>query len=354
VSEEDIVRSLLDYLRSVTACPVLAYAEAPTRMSGGYDATILRFGLRGAPDPFSGPLVLRLFQATVDAQRAPREAAVQNALAELGYLAPRVLVAEARIEPLGGPFLIMERMPGRPLGSEFEGLSIKGIGQTLDILRRLPRIRREVLRLWDEAQTRLHTLPVSDFVDRVERAGFSGENFTFDSQFASMRVSAEELGLNQLRPAIDWLSFDRPSRSQTAVICHGDFQPLNILADHGRLTGVIDWVKATIADPAFDYGAVLAIFATVPMRVPAGLHRALRALMNNLARAHSRRCRSLPESEAMLRYYQIFNCVVQLVTVGRNRAQGRTAHGVYNSPVGVANLISHVHLLTGLNVSLPA
>src|SRR5208282_3519371 len=107
-----------------------------------------------------------------------------------------VLVAEARIEPLGGPFLIMERMPGRPLGSEFEGLSIKGIGQTLDILRRLPRIRREVLRLWDEAQTRLHTLPVSDFVDRVERAGFSGENFTFDSQFASMRVSAEELGLN--------------------------------------------------------------------------------------------------------------------------------------------------------------
>ena len=42
-----------------------------------------------------------------------------------------------------------------------------------------------------------------------------------------------------------------------------DFRPLNILADHGRLTGVIDWVKATIADPAFDYGAVLAIFATV-------------------------------------------------------------------------------------------
>jgi hypothetical protein len=68
------------------------------------------------------------------------------------------------------------------------------------------------------------------------------------------------------------------------VICHGDFQPLNILADHGRLTGVIDWAKATIADPAFDYGAVLAIFATVPIRVPAGLHRALRALMNNLAR----------------------------------------------------------------------
>lgn len=138
------------------------------------------------------------------------------------------------------------------------------------------------------------------------------------------------------------------------MICHGDFQPLNILADHGRLTGVIDWVKATIADPAFDYGAALAILATVPIRAPTGLHRALRALMNSLARTHSRRCRSLPDGEAALRYYQIFNCVVQLVTVGRNRAEGRTAHGVYNSPGGVVNLINHVHLLTGLNVSLTA
>jgi aminoglycoside phosphotransferase (APT) family kinase protein len=118
------------------------------------------------------------------------------------------------------------------------------------------------------AQTRLHNLPVSDFVDRVERAGFPGENFTLDSQLIGLRTSAEELGLNQLRPAIDWLSSNRPSRPQTAVICHGDFQPLNILADRGHLTGVLDWVKATIAEPAFDYGAAIAIFATVPIRVP--------------------------------------------------------------------------------------
>jgi aminoglycoside phosphotransferase (APT) family kinase protein len=354
MSDEAIIRSLLDYLRSATSCPVLAYAEPPTRMTGGYDATIFGFGLRSAPDLFSGPLVLRLFQPTADARRASREAVVQNALAELGYPAPRVLIAEARIEPLGGPFLIMERMLGRPLGSEFEGLSIKGLGQTLNILLQLPRIRRDTLRLWNEAQARLHTLPVNDFVDHVERTGFCGGSFMFESQLARLRISAEELGLKQLRPAFDWLSLGRPRGSQTAVICHGDFQPLNILADGGRLTGVIDWVKATIADPALDYGAVLAIFATVPIRVPTGLHRALRALMNSLALAHSRQYRSLPENAAALRYYQIFNCVVQLVTVGSNRAQGRTAHGVYNSPVGIANLISHVHRLTGLKISLPS
>jgi hypothetical protein len=28
--------------------------------------------------------------------------------------------------------------------------------------------------------------------------------------------------------------------------------------------------------------------------------------------------------------------------------------GAYNSPIGVANLVNHVHLLTGLNLTLPA
>ena len=80
VTDEDLVRSLLAYLRSVTACPDLAYDEAPTRMSGGYDATILRFSLQSAPDPFSGPLVLRLFQATADcAARAARGCRAERA-----------------------------------------------------------------------------------------------------------------------------------------------------------------------------------------------------------------------------------------------------------------------------------
>jgi aminoglycoside phosphotransferase (APT) family kinase protein len=350
VTDEDIVLALLDYLRAVTACPALAYDEAPTRMSGGYDATILRFSLQGAPDPFTGPLVLRLFQPSVDSRRAATEGAVQNALAELGYPAPRVFAAEARIEPMGGPFLIMERMPGRPLGSEFEGLSIKGFGQTLNLVRQVPRIRREILRLWGEAQTRLHALPAGEFVERLERAGIPGESLTFDSEFGRQRAFVEELDLKDLRPVVDWLMTNRP-QAQPAVVCHGDFQPFNVLADNGRLTGVIDWVKATIAEPAFDYGAMIAILATVPIRASAGVSRAMRALMSNLARTHSRGCRSMPGGEAALRYYQVFNCLVQLVTVGKSRAHGNMTQGAYNSSVGVANLRNHVRLLTGIEIT---
>ena len=76
----------------------------------------------------------------------------------------------------------------------------------------------------------------------------------------------------------------------------------------------------------------------------------MRAFMNNLARTHSRHYRTLSDSDAALRYYQVFNCVAQLVTVGRSRAQG-TAHGVYNSLAGVANLTNHVQLLTGVKIT---
>ena len=144
--------------------------------------------------------------------------------------------------------------------------------------------------------------------------------------------SSKSLALADLSPVVDWLMAN-PPRQSIAVICHGDFHSSNVLADDGRLTGVIDWVKATIAEPAFDYGAVMAILATVPVRAPAGVHRMLRALMNNLARTHSRQCGTTPETEAALRYYQVFNCLVQLVTVGKTRAQGNLTQGAYNSPI---------------------
>ena len=262
-----------------------------------------------------------------------------------GFLSPRRV-----IEPLGGPFLIMERMPGCPLGSEFEGLSIKGLGQTLNLVWQVPRIRREILRLWGEAQTRLHAVPAGEFVERLERAGIPGESLTFDSEFDRQRAFVQELDLKDLRPVVDWLMTNRP-QAHGAVVCHGDFQPTNVLADNGRLTGVIDWVKATIAEPAFDYGAMITILATVPIRVSAGVHQPMRALMSNLARTHWRGSRSMPGGEAALRYYQVFNCLVQLVTVGKSRAQGNTTQGAYNSSVGVANLRGHVLWLTGIEIT---
>jgi aminoglycoside phosphotransferase (APT) family kinase protein len=354
MGDDDIVSALLAYLRASTGCPELAYAEAPARMTGGFDAIIMRFALSGGPASLQAPLVLRLMRTRADPERVAQEAAVQNALADLGFPAPRVLVTETRSEALGGPFLIMQRVPGRPLGSDFEGLNTGlSFARVLDILRRLPGIRREVQRLWDEAQVRLRAVPAAEFSAHLEAAGVPARTLSFEANFERMRETVRDLALSGVQPAIDWLQQKRPPPGALAV-CHGDLQPFNVLAEDGRLTGVIDWANATIADPAFDYGAMLATLASVPIRVPPGLGWPLRALMNDLARTHARDLGSHPASKGALDYFQVYNCMAQLMGVCRSRARGDTTTGAFNSAAGLLNLTRRVNRLTGLRISPPA
>ncbi len=72
------------------------------------------------------------------------------------------------------------RMPGRALRWELDQ-RLKGVGQILNVLRRLPLIHRAILRLREETQTNLHSVPVADFMASVERAGFFSADHYLDS-----------------------------------------------------------------------------------------------------------------------------------------------------------------------------
>src|SRR3989454_12667568 len=112
---DELDARLREHLQPTLGAPRLEFAERPTRLTGGFDTRIFAFRLAGAPAAFAGPLILRLLDAHHDPARALHERATQNALAELGYPAPRVLLASADARILGGPFLIMERLAGQPL-----------------------------------------------------------------------------------------------------------------------------------------------------------------------------------------------------------------------------------------------
>src|SRR2546425_9076996 len=108
-------RRLLEHLRAELHEPGLGYAELLTPITGGYDTRIFAFRLSGAPEPFSIPLILRVLGSQHPPARALSERATQNAVAGLGYPAPRVLLASPDPPTLGGAFLVMERLAGRPL-----------------------------------------------------------------------------------------------------------------------------------------------------------------------------------------------------------------------------------------------
>src|SRR5262245_12141104 len=108
----------LDHLRAKLSAPALRYAEPPAAMRGGHDTRIFSLRLHGGPGGWAGPLVLRVLPREHDPRRALREAAAQNAVADLGYPAPRVLEASADVATLGGAFLVMERASGRSMLAE--------------------------------------------------------------------------------------------------------------------------------------------------------------------------------------------------------------------------------------------
>ena len=104
---------LLAFLRERLGDRHVEFDQALRPLKGGAFTEVLSFALTGAPDRWMGPLVLRLYPKTDNRDQPRLELAVQNAVADAGFPAPRVLLAHCEPDVLGQMFVVMERLPGR-------------------------------------------------------------------------------------------------------------------------------------------------------------------------------------------------------------------------------------------------
>jgi aminoglycoside phosphotransferase (APT) family kinase protein len=339
---------LLAYLRAALDAPGVQFSEPPTPVTGGYDTRIFAFRLREAPPAFSGPLILRLLGPHHDPARVLREGATQNALAGLGYPAPRVFLAIADPTPLGGAGLVMERLPGRRL-----------------LEAGLFRISRVLV----ETQLRLHALDAEVLLRALDREGLatsaagapaiSGDMVTLDGHLGQLRDRIVGGALHGLEPAMAWLVEHRPPSPGRRVICHGDFHPQNILVSGRRVTGVIDWPNVVVADAAYDVAATKTILSLTPVKlaaVPAALRwlvRVLRPVM--VARYLAAYRRRRPIDPGVLAYYEALCCMRGLLRAAESRH--RRAPALPN-PLDVSSfaerLAARFSRITGVSPALPA
>src|SRR5437016_3867128 len=333
--DAEIARRLLHHLARSFECRDAAYLAAPVRIQGGFDTTIFGFTLVHVPPPLQGPLILRLSLANADPARVKLETIVQNTLADMDFPAPRVMVTESDATILGGPFMVMQRVPGKPLGHAIEGFGAgSSFPRRLQLLVNLPAIFTGIIEQWVDEQIRLHQLPVERLLQAVTAAGIDPRVITFEGQLARLRTIVERCALTGLEPGLAWLDHHRPTQAQ-AAICHGDFHPLNILADSGKPTGVIDWPNVVIAEPAMDVGSAMANISAVPINVPWPLRLAAQAASGAALRRYERAYRARRPLDAdAVRYYQVFRAVAQLVPVGAARATGRVGGGAFHSEAG--------------------
>ena len=329
---------LRDHLRTALGERHLEFAERPIRLTGGFDTQIFAFRLAAALAAFSGPLILRLLDAHHDPTRALRERATQNALADLGYPAPRVLLATADVTLLGGAFLIMQRLAGQPL----------------------PKVRiGAIASVLAGFQARLHDLDPVAFLRAVTREGLEPRSFTFDAHLAHLADRASRGRLGGLAPGLEWLARRRPPRPEPRAVCHGDFHPYNILMTSAGVTGVLDWPHAIVADPPFDIATTLVILKLVPLDIAdlaaplRWLASAARPLLVGSYLRHYRRRRPLDREK--LAYYEAAACMKALVRAGELRGglAGEPAPNVLFGSAFTERVLSRFRALTGITPTLP-
>jgi aminoglycoside phosphotransferase (APT) family kinase protein len=334
---------LLGLLRDRLAPATINYAESLDRFSGGFFAENYGFSLTGAPPPWSAPLVVRLLPSSAPPELAFREAAVQTVVTDQDYPAARVVFFEDGARLLGRPFFIMERLPGRPVMADIRTLALLRSGWGL--FTRLPDLTANV-------QASLHRLDAGPLMAALgDRPG------GIERWFVNIETQINE-GADGLGEGLRWLVEHQPAQSARASICHGDLWGGNMLAEDGRVTGVLDWSVATIAEPALDVGFTAMSMSLAPIDAPGAVQRVAarigRAMCSRYVRAYQR------ETGADLShqpYYEALRCAAELtgVTAYRLAEAKREPHDVPRFTwVSIADrMVDYFRARTGVTLRLP-
>ena len=166
------------------------------------------------------------------------EAAALRWLESTDLPTPGVLHFEPDGGRLGLAAIVMERMPGGPLGRAGQ-LTRDRLGA--DLGRNL---------------ARLHAVDVADFDDSIPAD--VGEATSGQLAFWVGRYRRDALmPVPLLGALLAWLEAEQPDRQGSPALVWGDPGLYNILHDEGEVTALLDWELAHVGDPLEDLGAAV-------------------------------------------------------------------------------------------------
>jgi aminoglycoside phosphotransferase (APT) family kinase protein len=295
---------LLAILRKRTQTPGLVYAVPPAPLGGGFWAQLHAFRLAHAPQELSGELVLRVMPASD--QEARREARVQAAALAAGFPAPSVHFCGGRSAGLGFPYIVMDRVAGAtlrdvPLGEK-------------------PRLAGKMPVLLAETLAHLHSLDKIPFA-RALRRGRGPGSVGIMALLRDLGERIHPLALDGYAAGLAWLRAQREAPARRAV-CHGDFHPLNLMIAEGRVSAVLDWSHALLAEPEYDIAYTAQLLVWWPLEVPLlprsmAKHLFGQAAARQFITAYRRRS---PIDADRLRWHEALHAFRILVRVARARA----------------------------------
>ncbi len=338
-----VAGDLIDYVRDRPGLGGAVFREPPRRLTGGFETLIYTFRLAEVPSEIDGPLVVRIFPEPGGAGQARREAAYQNAIADTGYPVPRVLLPGGSRTIAGRAFNVMERVAGNSLMEDLfaDPMSAPGIADQL-------------------AQTlvELHSVPFDGVVNALGRAGISTDGSSPDNNLRHLQTYAADPLLAHLEPGVAWLIKNRPAQRDTPSVCHGDYHPGNVMVDNGRVTGVLDWPGARIAEPEHDVAVSLVLVAVAAPGLATDIPpESFQMFADAFLSAYERR---RPLDDARLSYYKANRILRAFLRGSALRTPGVSAELLprdqypWAEDGAMRRLVSNFRDITDIDLPLPA
>jgi aminoglycoside phosphotransferase (APT) family kinase protein len=196
-------------------------------------------------------LILRMYSGPHAEYKAKWESTVLNRLGGLDYPVPTVLHLEQSSSPLGGPFIVMERIEGRQMWDMFPDAPSDRVDELIHMASKLF-VNLHQLE-WRKA------FPVPSGLDADDP--HSSIRFSLDRHTTNISHFQKE----ELMPVVEWLRLHLPDIPVGRLsFTHGDFHPGNILVDDSGRPFVIDWTASRVTDSRIDLAWTLLLAKTFP------------------------------------------------------------------------------------------
>ncbi len=207
----------------------------------GWETDVYAFTLNGCPR------VLRIYTGENAGNRPAAEVHAMRGLHRAGFPVPEVIGSEFSRERFGGPFVIMEQLPGEVMWRRFPDAYMG----------------EQMLPLFTQLQVQLHKIDPFRFIGpHMLWQSPADAASTFEIDFLRMMVGLADL-TQAFEPVLDRLAaWEIKVGRERRCLIHGDLHSENILMDDAGRIGVIDWSTAAIDDPRVDLAQTYVLEAT--------------------------------------------------------------------------------------------
>ncbi|MGC9522428.1 MAG: phosphotransferase family protein [Anaerolineae bacterium] len=333
---------LQEYLRQSMPEWVDAEVRNLNEISAGWESDVYAFDLHVKPDVRES-LVLRIYPGADAREKAVREFDGMRRLYNAGYPVPEVHHLASEASPFGKPFVIMERVDGRPMWhATFNGPEAR---------------QRACFQRFIELFVELHALDWQTLVDdtSVPFVDASGavEPYAFvDAWLGLFRGYAQQFSLTDYAPVLDWLAERRdgvPCHRPAPI--HWDYHPENLLLRADGTTVVIDWTQYEISDPRFDLAWTMTLVSSEEGHDVRSSERIRRRILE----AYEARS---GEPVEQIEYFEVFACAKRLASVTISLLAGAETLGMRpgaeammrRSLPALSRVYARLQALTGLRI----